>query len=161
MLFRSILDEAVSAVDVSIQAQILNLLRDLQEKMGLTYLFITHDLSIVRYMSHEIAVLYKGRIVELGSRQELFASPRHPYTLTLMNSIPDPFKTSRGGPVTFAIDEEIAENDRGCNFRSRCNRFHGQNECLTIDPKLGNHGLMKIACHFPDAAKARLDSDAL
>jgi ABC-type oligopeptide transport system ATPase subunit len=83
-----VLDEAVSAVDVSIQAQILNLLRELQAELQLTYLFVSHDLSVVRYMSTTIAVMYLGRIVELGSREQLFGDPRHPYTLALLGAIP-------------------------------------------------------------------------
>lgn len=87
-----ILDEAVSAVDVSIQAQILNLLRELQSRLGLTYLFISHDLSIIRYMSDSVAVLYRGKIVEYEDRHKLFSSPQHPYTLELMSAIPNPFQ---------------------------------------------------------------------
>jgi ABC-type oligopeptide transport system ATPase subunit len=85
-----VLDEAVSGVDVSIQAQILNLLRDLQERLGLTYLFVSHNLAVVRYMSTTVAVMYQGRIVESGARDELFQRPSHPYTQTLLNAIPHP-----------------------------------------------------------------------
>jgi peptide/nickel transport system ATP-binding protein len=93
-----VLDEAVSAVDVSIQAQILNLLRDLQARLGLTYLFVSHDLSVVRYMASVIAVMYLGRIVELGSREQLFGNPRHPYTHALLAAVP----AAEGAPAKVA-----------------------------------------------------------
>jgi ABC-type oligopeptide transport system ATPase subunit len=93
-----VLDEAVSAVDVSIQAQILNLLRDLQARLGLTYLFVSHDLSVVRYMASVIAVMYLGRIVELGPREQLFGNPQHPYTHALLAAVP----AAEGAPLRVA-----------------------------------------------------------
>lgn len=147
-----ILDESVSAVDVSIQAQILNLLRELQEKLNLTYLFISHDLSIVRYMSHKIAVLYQGEIAEFGTRENLFANPLHPYTHTLMNSIPDPFQEKSGKVSEIGTgDESIDKVSTGCPFRSRCAIGSQEEICMNINPELmpnaSAHDL--VACHFP------------
>lgn len=147
-----ILDESVSAVDVSIQAQILNLLRDLQEKLNLTYLFISHDLSIVRYMSHKIAVLYQGEIAEFGTRENLFSNPVHPYTHTLMNSIPDPFHEKSGKVSEIGTgDESIDKVSTGCSFRSRCAIGAQKEICMSINPGLtpntSAHEL--VACHFP------------
>ena len=147
-----ILDESVSAVDVSIQAQILNLLRELQEKLNLTYLFISHDLSIVRYMSHKIAVLYQGEIAEFGTRENLFSNPVHPYTHTLMNSIPDPFHEKSGKVSEIGTgDESIDKVSTGCSFRSRCAIGAQKEICMSINPGLtpntSAHEL--VACHFP------------
>src|SRR4029079_8172445 len=94
-----VLDEAVSAVDVSIQAQILNLLRDLQERLGVTYLFFTHDLAVVRYMATTIAVMYRGRVVELAPTGVLFGAPRHPYTHAWLPAVPPP----RGAPAPVPV----------------------------------------------------------
>lgn len=147
-----ILDESVSAVDVSIQAQILNLLRELQDKLNLTYLFISHDLSIVRYMSHKIAVLYQGEIAEFGTRENLFANPLHPYTHTLMNSIPDPFHEKSGKVSEIGTgDESIDKVSIGCPFRSRCAIGSQREICMNTNPDLkpnaSAHDL--VACHFP------------
>jgi len=147
-----ILDESVSAVDVSIQAQILNLLRELQDKLHLTYLFISHDLSIVRYMSHKIAVLYQGEIAEFGTRENLFANPVHPYTHTLMNSIPDPFHEKSGKVSEIGTgDESIDKVSTGCSFRSRCAIGSQKEICMSVNPGLtanaSAHDL--VACHFP------------
>ena len=147
-----ILDESVSAVDVSIQAQILNLLRELQDKLHLTYLFISHDLSIVRYMSHKIAVLYQGEIAEFGTRENLFANPVHPYTHTLMNSIPDPFHEKSGKVSEIGTgDESIDKVSTGCSFRSRCAIGSQKEICMSVNPGLtanaSTHDL--VACHFP------------
>jgi oligopeptide/dipeptide ABC transporter ATP-binding protein len=147
-----ILDESVSAVDVSIQAQILNLLRELQDKLHLTYLFISHDLSIVRYMSHKIAVLYQGEIAEFGTREHLFSNPLHPYTHTLMNSIPDPFHEKSGKVSEIGTgDESIDKVSSGCAFRSRCAIGSQKEICISSNPDLtasaSAHDL--VACHFP------------
>lgn len=147
-----ILDESVSAVDVSIQAQILNLLRELQEKLNLTYLFISHDLSIVRYMSHKIAVLYQGEIAEFASRESLFANPLHPYTHTLMNSIPDPFHEKSGKVSEIGTgDESIDKVSTGCSFRSRCAIGSQKEICMNSNPALTPITSSKdlVACHFP------------
>ena len=127
-------DEPVSALDVSIQAQILNLLMDLQDAMGLTYLFITHDLSVVKHISDEIAVLYLGQCIEKAPSRELFANPMHPYTKALLSAIPVPDLSMRGkkahiirGEVTSPIDPKP-----GCRFAARCE--HVCPECTQESP---------------------------
>ena len=151
-----VLDEAVSAVDVSIQAQILNLLRDLQQRFSLTYLFVTHDLAVVRYMANTIAVMYLGRIVELGSRENLFESPRHPYTHALLaSSPPSPGVEQTAGVVL----REAPASDTlasGCRFNPRC-PLGRRSVCQTVDPPLqtvaSGH---QVACHFPQSAESLL-----
>ena len=127
-------DEPVSALDVSIQAQILNLLMDLQDALGLTYLFITHDLSVVKHISDEIAVLYLGQCIEKAPSRELFANPMHPYTKALLSAIPVPDLSMRSkkahiirGEVTSPIDPKP-----GCRFAARCE--HACPECTGADP---------------------------
>jgi len=129
-------DEPVSALDVSIQAQILNLLMDLQDNLGLTYLFITHDLSVVRHISTSIAVMYLGKCVELSPSRELFRNPVHPYTKALLSAIPVPKSSMRNrrfqairGEVTSPINPKP-----GCRFAARCE--HCTDECLQADPPL-------------------------
>ena len=129
-------DEPVSALDVSIQAQILNLLMDLQDELGLTYMFITHDLSVVKHISTEIAVLYLGQCVEKASSDELFANPTHPYTKALLSAIPVPSLSMRDkeikvirGEVTSPIDPKP-----GCRFAARCE--YASDACMGRDPEL-------------------------
>ena len=129
-------DEPVSALDVSIQAQILNLMMDIQEERGITYMFITHDLSVVKHISHSIAVMYLGEVVEQASNEELFSHPRHPYTKALLAAVPIPDASRRTmerrlikGEVTSPIDPAP-----GCRFASRCP--YATPECLSPDLKM-------------------------
>jgi len=141
-------DEPVSALDVSIQAQIINLLLDIQEQSGLTYMFITHDLSVVRYISDNIMVMYLGQMVETAEKEELFARPLHPYTKALLSAVPEPDVTKKKkkillkGELTSPIDPEP-----GCRFAKRC--MYAKPECFVKDPETvdvgGGH---KVACHF-------------
>jgi peptide/nickel transport system ATP-binding protein len=116
-------DEATSALDVSIQAQILNLLRDLQEELGIAYLFITHDLGVVRYLADRVAVMYLGQLVEVGETERLFEAPRHPYTQGLLASIPSVDPARRGVAARVAGDvPSPADPPPGCRFHTRCPR---------------------------------------
>ncbi len=143
-------DEAVSALDVSIQSQILNLLSDLREKAGLTYLFITHDLSVVKYISDRIGVMYLGNLVELADAEELFANTLHPYTEALLSAIPTT-EEDNGGRERILLEGDIpspVNPPSGCKFHTRCR--YCQEKCMQEVPEwrdMGNNHY--IACHFP------------
>ena len=113
-------DEPVSALDVSIQAQVLNLLQDLQEKSGVTYMFVTHDLSVVKHISDNICVMYLGQLVETTTSKELFDRPLHPYTKTLLAAIPDPYIQGEDFQVLSGEQPVRTEDFQGCAFYSRC-----------------------------------------
>jgi peptide/nickel transport system ATP-binding protein len=144
-------DEPVSALDVSIQAQVLNMMRDLQRELGLTYLFISHDLSVVRYLSNHIGVMYLGKLVEIGTADEVYLRPAHPYTKGLIESAPtaDPeeerAKSHEG--ITGELPSAI-HPPSGCRFRTRCPL--AQEICATVEPELKPHGVVNhlAACHF-------------
>ncbi len=128
-------DEPVSALDVSIQAQILNLMKELQEQFRLTYMFITHDLSVVYHFSDDIAVMYLGRIIEKASSDELFANPLHPYTKALLSAIPVPSLHDRGERIIMKGEITSPINlPKGCRFESRC--FNATERCKAEEPEL-------------------------
>jgi peptide/nickel transport system ATP-binding protein len=141
-------DEAVSALDVSVQAQILNLLKDLQKEFGLTYVFISHDLSVIKYMCDRVGVMYLGRIVELASSKDLFRKPSHPYTQALLSAIPLPNPQTKHERVVLTgdIPNPVAPPE-GCAFHPRCNFV--MEKCKTIEPTLVTVESEHIAsCHL-------------
>jgi peptide/nickel transport system ATP-binding protein len=143
-------DEPVSALDVSIQAQVLNLLMDLQQKYQLTYLFISHAMSVVRYISDRIAVMYAGKLVELGPKTELLENPRHPYTEVLLAAVPRTAERHRGKRnVTPGEPPDLANLPKGCVFVPRCK--YAQDICREVAPELKQVGTNLASCHFAES----------
>ena len=145
-----ICDEPVSALDVGVQAQILNLLRRLQEQLGLTYVFISHDLGVIQHMCDDIAVMYMGKIVEQADRESLFNDPKHPYTRALLSAVPsaDPNRRNRERRITIAGDPPNPINlPPGCRFASRCPL--AEERCRVDTPQLGDVAQThRVACHL-------------
>jgi oligopeptide transport system ATP-binding protein len=143
-------DEPVSALDVSIQAQVINIFKDLQQRLGLTYVFIAHDLAVVRHISDRIAVMYLGRVVEIASRDDLYHTPKHPYTRALLSAVPVADVDAEANKERVVLQGEIPSPLRiptGCRFHTRCPAAMAR--CKTQDPAMSEHGGgHAVACHL-------------
>ena len=143
-------DEPVSALDVSTQAQVLSLLETLRDRHDLAYLFIAHDLAVVHHISHRIAVMYLGRIVEVGPADEVYNRPRHPYTEALLSAMPNPKPESRRQRILLTGEmPSPVDPPSGCRFQTRCAR--AMDLCRTVEPELVTYGSIEVACHLHDS----------
>jgi oligopeptide/dipeptide ABC transporter ATP-binding protein len=146
-----VLDEPVSALDVSVQAQVVNLLQDLQEESGLTYLFIAHDLAVVEQLAQRVVVMYLGKVMESGTREQIYAAARHPYTKSLLSAVPRPEPGRKRNRIVLEGDIPTPlDPPSGCVFRTRCPI--AEEKCaLEVPPVVSRGPGHEVACHFPDA----------
>jgi peptide/nickel transport system ATP-binding protein len=148
---RALATQPTSALDVSVQAQVLNIMKDLQRQRGLTYLFISHNLAVVRHVSDQVGVMYLGRLVELAPKAEVFGRPRHPYTRMLLDAIPDIRMTGRARtPVQGEVPNPL-DPPGGCAFHPRCP--HANARCSSERPQLKTIGGIQVACHAAEEGR--------